>query len=64
MGFGCVKPSTRAGDNRNGIEAHFKAGGEARAAWMRTVGQVFPCSVALLGGQAQVDTLIINSRMF
>ena len=41
MPFGCVKPSTRAVDNRNGIEAHFKTGGEAGATWIWQVGQVY-----------------------
>ena len=31
--FGIVKPSTRAGDNRNGTEAHFKTVGEAGATY-------------------------------
>ena len=46
---GCVKPSTLVGDNRNGIEAHFKTGGKAGATWIWQVEQVclaqWPCLV-------------------
>ena len=37
--FGCVKPSTQARDNKNGIEARFKTGGKAGATWIWQVGQ-------------------------
>ena len=50
----------RAGNNRNGIEAHFKAGGESEMNEASRTG--LSCSVALLGGHAQVDTLFFTQE--